>query len=103
MASTSYLVIVHDDGRPTEVVTPQGVGVLFPRSSDEGGDVFYGQPDVGGPSIFRRLPSGKEVYITSGMSVEEVQREVSNPASPFYSSEDPEGQMLVERITVTFW
>jgi len=103
VTSTTYLVIDHDDGRPTEVVTPQGVGVLFPRASDDSGDIFYGHPEVAGRAVFRRLPCGKEVYITAGMSVEEVQREIVNPSSPFFSPEDPEGSMLVERVTVTFW
>jgi len=103
VASTNYLVIVHDDGRPTEVLTQQGLGVLFPRASDDSGDIFYGHPEVKGSAVFRRLPCGKEVYITAGMSLEEVQREIVNPSSPFFSPEDPEGSMLVERITVTFW
>ena len=103
MASTNYLVIVHDDGRPTEVMTQQGLGILFPRASDDSGDIFYGHPEVKGSAVFRRLPCGKEVYITVGMSVEEVQREIVNPSSPFFSPEDPEGSMLVERVTVTFW
>jgi len=103
VASTNYLVIVHDDGRPTEVLTQQGLGVLFPRASDDSGDIFYGHPEVKGSAVFRRLPCGKEVYITAGMSLEEVQREIVNPSSPFFSPEDPEGSMLVERVTVTFW
>ena len=92
MAATAYMVIVHDDGRPTEVVTPDSqMGVLFPRAGDDG-DLFYGKPEVL-KAVFRKHEDGKMTFLVGGMSVEEVRN--WQPGS--------EDWVLEERVTVTFW
>lgn len=101
MASTAYMVIVHDDGRPTEVVTPDSqMGVLFPRASDEG-DLFYGAPEVN-KAVFRQHEDGKLTFIIGGMTVKDVREQMLANGS---LSWEPgcEDWVLVERVTVTLW
>ena len=101
MASTAYMVIVHDDGRPTEVVTPDSqMGVLFPRSSDEG-DLFNGKPEVN-KAVFRQHEDGKLTFIIGGMTVEEVRDQLLANGSLNWEP-GCEDWVLVERVTVTFW
>ncbi len=96
MASQSFLVIVHDDGRPTEVMLPDGrLGVLFPRSSDDSDHIFYGMPVIGG-AVFHRMENGSEDFIFRDVSLDEARKEL------LYRKEDIEGWDLVERTTVTF-
>ena len=101
MASTAYMVIVHDDGRPTEVVTPDSqMGVLFPRAGDDG-DLFYGKPEVL-KAVFRKHEDGKLTFVVGGMSVEQVRDQMLANGS---LSWEPgcEDWVLVERVTVTLW
>ena len=101
MASTAYMVIVHDDGRPTEVVTPDSqMGVLFPRASDEG-DLYYGKPEVN-KAVFRQHEDGKLTFIIGGMTVKDVREQLLANGS---LSWEPgcEDWVLVERVTVTLW
>ena len=101
MAATAYMVIVHDDGRPTEVVTPDSqMGVLFPRASDEG-DLFYGAPEVN-KAVFRQHDDGTLTFVIGGMSVKDVREQMLANGS---LSWEPgcEDWVLVERVTVTLW
>ena len=101
MASTAYMVIVHDDGRPTEVVTPDSqMGVLFPRASDDG-DLYYGKPEIN-KAGFRQHEDGKLTFIIGGMSVKDVREQMLANGS---LSWEPgcEDWVLVERVTVTLW
>ena len=101
MASTAYMVIVHDDGRPTEVVTPDSqMGVLFPRASDDG-DLYYEKPEVS-KAVFRKHEDGKLTFIIGGMTVEEVRRELFSKDS-FSWKPGCEDWALEERVTVTLW
>ena len=101
MASTAYMVIVHDDGRPTEVVTPDSqMGVLFPRASDEG-TLFYGKPEVN-RAVFRQHDDGTLTFVVGGMTVEEVRREILGKGG-FNWEPGCEDWVLVERVTVTLW
>ena len=101
MASTAYMVIVHDDGRPTEVVTPDSqMGVLFPRASDDG-DLYYGVPEIN-KAVFRQHEDGKLTFIIGGMTVEEVRRELFSKDS-FSWKPGCEDWALEERVTVTLW
>ena len=102
MASQAYMVIVHDDGRPTEVILPDGrIGVLFPRASDEGKDIFYGAPGIG-KGVFRQMASGKERYVVAGCTTEQARKELTDPNGNLHEY-GAEGWELVERTTVTFW
>lgn len=102
MASQAYMVIVHDDGRPTEVILPDGrIGVLFPRASDEGEDIFYGKPQVG-EAVFRQMADGKERCVIHGLTIEEARKELTDPNGDLHQY-GAEGWELVERTTVTFW
>ena len=103
MASQAYMVIVHDDGHPTQVILPDGrIGVLFPRASDEGMDIFYGEPEIGADAVFHKTADGKERFIFGGFTVEEARKELTNPDSNLHQP-GAEGWELVERTTVTFW
>jgi len=98
----AYMIIVHDDGKPTEVVLPDGrIGVLFPRSSDEGERIFYGKPEVH-RGVFRRTPDGGEHYLFAGFTLDEARERLTGPDSDFYQY-NAESWELVERTTVTFW
>lgn len=102
MATRAFMVMAHDDGRPTEVITPDGrIGLLFPRPSDDGEGIFYGRPEVS-KAVFRIHPDGKEEFIIGGLSVEDVRKEIFSKNSYGYrpGCEDWE---LVERLTVTFY
>ena len=102
MASQAYMVIVHDDGRPTEVILPDGrIGVLFPRASDEGENIFYGKPQVG-EAVFRQMADGKERCVIHGLTTEEARKELTDPDSNLHEY-GAEGWKRVERTTVTFW
>lgn len=102
MASQAYMVIVHDDGRPTEVILPDGrIGVLFPRASDEGEDIFYGKPHVG-EAVFRQMADGKEKYVVAGYTTELARKELTDPDCNLHEY-GAESWELVERTTVTFW
>jgi hypothetical protein len=102
MATQAYMVLVHDDGRPTEVILPDGrAGLLFPRASDEGKDVFYGKPEVH-RGVFRQMADGTETYVLAGCTIEEARKELTDPNSDFHQY-GAEGWNLVERVTVTFW
>jgi len=101
MATTAYLVLVHDDGRPTEVVTPDSrLGVLFPRESDIGTGVFYGAPEIN-KAVFRRHENGDETFIIGGMSPEDVREQMLANGSLNWEP-GCEDWVLVERVTVTF-
>lgn len=101
MASTAYMVIVHDDGRPTEVVTPDSqMGVLFPRAGDEGA-LFYGKPEVN-RAVFRQHDDGTLTFIIGGMTVEDA-RELGLANGSLACEPGCEDWILVERVTVTFW
>lgn len=98
----AYMVIVHDDGKPTEVILPDGrIGLLFPRASDEGKDVFYGKPEVH-RAVFRQMADGKEMYVLAGCTIEEARKELAKVTGDF-NQYGAEGWTLVERTTVTFW
>jgi len=102
MGAKSYLIIVHDDGKPVEVLTQDGkLGILFPRASDDGEDMFYGEPSVN-KAVFRVMPDGKEKFLIGGMTADEVRKEILSKDSHNYvpGCEDWD---LVERNTVTFW
>jgi|LauGreDrversion2_6_1035139.scaffolds.fasta_scaffold77075_2 hypothetical protein len=102
MAAKGYMVMTYDDGRPTEVITPDGrLGLLFPRAEDDGVEIFYGHPELN-KAIFRVHPDGKETFIVGGMTVDEVRDQVIANGSLNWEPgcEDWE---LVERVTVTFW
>ena len=102
MATQAYMVLVHDDGRPTEVILPDGrIGFLVPRASDEGKDVFYGSPEVH-RAVFRQMADGKEMYVLAGLTPEEARKELTDPNSDLHQY-GAEGWTLVERTTVTFW
>ena len=102
MAVKAYMVMTHDDGKPTEVITPDGrLGLLFPRAEDDGKEIFYGHPEVN-KAVFRVHPDGKETFIVGGMTVDEVRRLMADDKSTLFQpgSEDWE---IVEQTTVTFW
>lgn len=101
MGATAYMLIVHDDGRPAEVVTPDSqLGVLFPRSSDDE-DLYYGKPEVL-KAVFRQHEDGKLTFIIGGMSVNEVRDQILANGSLNWEP-GCEDWVLVERVTVTFW
>jgi hypothetical protein len=96
------MVIVHDDGRPTEVILPDGrIGLLFPRASDEGEGIFYGKPEVD-RGVFRQMADSTWKYVVAGHTIEEARRELTDPNSPLHQY-GAESWELVERTTVTFW
>jgi len=101
MASTAYMIIVHDDGRPSEVVTPDSqLGVLFPRASDEG-DLFYRAPEIN-KEVFRQHEDGKLTFIVGGMTVDAVRDQILANGSLNWEP-GCEDWKLVEQATVTFW
>ena len=86
----TYIVIAHEDGFPTQVMTPDGqTGLLF------------GLPEVK-RAVFRRMPDGKEEFIIGGMTVEEVREQIYSKEG-FNWEPGCEDWDLVERMTVTFW
>lgn len=98
----TYIVIAHEDGFPTQVMTPDGqTGILFPRASDDGKNIFFGLPEVK-KAVFRRMPDGKEEFIIGGMTVEEVRDQIYSKEG-FNWKPGCEDWDLVERMTVTFW
>ena len=102
MASQAYMVIVHDDGRPTEVILPDGrIGLLYPRADDNGENMFYGAPEIG-KGVFRKFADNSESYVIAGVTPKEARKELTDPDSNLHEY-GAEGWDLVERTTVTFW
>jgi hypothetical protein len=102
MASQAYMVIVHDDGRPTEVILPDGrMGLLFPRADDNGENMFYGAPEIG-KGVFRKTPDNRESFVLAGVTPEEARKELTDPNGDLHQYGAGSWE-LVERTTVTFW
>ena len=114
MASQAYMVIVHDDGRPTEVILPDGrIGLLYPRADDNGENMFYGAPEIG-KGVFRKFADNSESFViaaaalgavtgaVAGVTPKEARKELTDPDSNLHEY-GAEGWDLVERTTVTFW
>lgn len=102
MATKGYMVMTHDDGRPTEVITPDGrIGLLFPRADDDGKSIFYGHPEVN-KGVFRVHPDGKQDFILGGISVDEIRKLLADDKSTLFQPGSDDWE-LVEQTTVTFW
>lgn len=102
MATQAYMVLVHDDGRPTEVILPDGrVGLLYPRADDNGENMFYGAPEIS-KGVFRKTPDNRESFVLGGVTPEEARKELTDPNSDLHQYGAASWE-LVERVTVTFW
>ena len=87
-------MVVHEDGKPPDVIFPDGrVGALRVTSFGPDGTTVGVDEGI---AVFRRLPGGTLVHVVSGLPLDEA-------ATVLTGNSQSWNWELVELPTLTFW